>query len=85
MKKEKIKDFFRKVKNFSLLRALLDRKISSFMTDIKSKEELRVYYQGKLNEADELKVNSLREISKISDEIKELKKKMDDTLKVRCP
>ena len=83
--KEIIKDFIKKIKDFSLLRTLLDRKLRCLTATIKFKKEVIIYHQTKLTEADELKTSSLREISKLADEIKEIQKQMDDTLRVRCP
>ena len=81
----KIKELFKKIRGFSLLEKLLDSKISTLIGEVEFRKETIKFYQDKLVEADELKTNSLREISRLANEIKELNKRMDDILKVRCP
>ena len=78
----KIKDFFKKVKAFSLLDYLLNRRIGCLYFKMGLKKDLIIFFQGKLTEADEMKTNAGRSISKLADEIKELKEKIKDIKKV---
>jgi len=75
---EKVKDFFKKVRNFNLLESLITKKINYYKKCIDSKKELIVFYQDKLDEADKLKTDSLREISILADDMKKLEDKVKD-------
>lgn len=72
MKMLKIKDFFKKVKKFSLTKFLLDKKISSIKLDIEFKKALISEYSDDITMAEATIVVKNKGIKILNDEIVDL-------------
>jgi len=82
MKRENIKNFFKKVRNFSLFDYLLTKRVNRLEFKKELKKDLIMYQQGILVEADKAKVSALRTISKLADEIKVIEHNIENIKKV---